>query len=114
MKKILIVLAILLIFFIAITIFIAIDSSIMINHYFNEINTEVEHSRGLGVAFLPVISTWKFTFLMIIVAIIVKLNKKISSLIKVTIYFLPVLSFYSFFYATIPALKLMNLLNLLK
>lgn len=112
MKKILKVLGILAIFFIAITIFVAIDFTIMVNGHDNDIAHECSQVCGLGIAFFPIVSTWKFALIMIIVGIIVKFYKKLDSVTKTTIYLLPILSFYGFFYATMPALWLMKLLGL--
>ncbi len=112
MKKILKVLGILAIFFIAITIFVAIDFTIMVNNHDNDIEHECSQVCGLGIAFFPIVSTWKFALIMIVVAIIVKFNKKLDSVTKTTIYLLPILSFYGFFYATTPALWLMKVLGL--
>lgn len=112
MKKTLKVLSILTIFFIAITIFVAIDFTIVVNDHDNDIDHECNQVCGLGIAFFPIVSTWKFALIMIIVAIIVKFNKKLDSVTKTTIYLLPILSFYGFFYAIIPALWIIKLLGL--
>ena len=112
MKKLLKVLLILSIFFVTLILFMAFDCSIMLKDFDNNIPEDNGRGYGLGIIFVPIVSTWKFAFLMIIVAIIVKFNKKLDSTFKVTIYFLPILSFYGFFYASTPTLWLMKVLGL--
>lgn len=112
MKKVLKILLILSIFFATLVIFMTIDCHIMLKDFFNSIPEENGRGYGLGIIFVPILSTWKYTIFMIILAIIVKFNKKIDSITKKTIYILPILSFYGFLYATVPTIWLMELFNL--
>ena len=110
MKKVLKVLLILSIFFITLIIFMAVDCNIMLNDFENHIPDDNGRGYGLGIIFVPIVSTWKFAFLMTILAIYAKFSKKVDSITKNTIYFLPVISLISFFIVTDPVHWLMNLL----
>lgn len=110
MKKVLKVLVILSIFFLTIVIFVTVDTSIMINSHNNDIEHECAQYCGLGIAFSPIVSTWKFAFLMTILAIWAKFSKKLDITTKNTIYFFPIISFWSFFILANPILWLMELI----
>lgn len=100
------------IFYISIIVFVAIDLSITMNVFNNESYKECGRGCGLAMAMLPIISTWKFAFLMAIVAIIIKYNNKIDKTIKNTIYFLPIISTFSVFIIKIPVLWLLGIFKL--
>ena len=114
MKKILKVIGILAIFFITIIIFVAIDTSFMVNDHDNDIEHECTQECGLGMAFLPIISTWKYSFLMTILAICAKFSKKLDSTTKNTIYFLPIISLLSLVIIIKPVFWIIELFNLIK
>ena len=88
----------------------AVDCNIMLNDFENHIPDDNGRGYGLGIIFVPIVSTWKFAFLMTILAIYAKFSKKVDSITKNTIYFLPVISLISFFIVTDPVHWLMNLL----
>ena len=110
MKNVLKVLFILIIFFVTLIIFMAFDCHIMFDEFINNIPEDNARGYGLGIIFIPIVSTWKFAFLMTILAICVKFSKKLDQLTKNTIYFLPIISLLSFFIITEPVHWLMNLL----
>lgn len=109
MRKVLKVLVILAIFFITLIIFLTVDTYIMIIWYANGIDASCPEC-GLGFALLPIISKWKHTFLMTILAIWAKFSKKLDITTKNTIYFFPIISFWSFFILANPILWLMELI----
>lgn len=110
MKKVLKVLFILSIFFVILILFMTVDCKIMLNDFDNNIPEDNGRGYGLGIIFVPIVSTWKFAFLMTILAICAKFSKKLDSTTKTTIYFLPIISLFGFFIVTDSVLWLMNLL----
>ena len=97
-------------FFVVLIIFMAVDCNIMLGEFINNIPEDNARGYGLGIIFVPIVSTWKFAFLMTILAIYAKFSKKLDSTTKNTIYFLPIISLLSFFIITNPVHSLMNLL----
>lgn len=110
MKKVLKVLVILSIFFITLIIFMTVDCKIMLNDFDDNIPEDNSRGYGLGIIFVPIVSTWKFAFLMTILAIWAKLSKKIDKVTKNVICFLPIISLFGFFIVTDSVLWLMKLL----
>lgn len=108
MKKISKILVILVIFYISIIIFTTIDFTIVASKYQAEYETEL----GLGSILMQVASTMKFTSFTVVLALIAKASEKVDSVIKTTIYFLPLLSFLSFPVIVWPVCKIVEMLSL--
>lgn len=108
LKKILKILFVILVFYLSIVIFTTIDFTIVANKYQNEYDTEL----GLGTVILQIASTWKFTSIMVVLALIAKTSEKLDITIKNTIYFLPLLSIFSFFIIVEPVCKIVQLFGL--